>query len=268
MRLSELRAALSSFGIEEADTEARLIFCHCTGLSPAHLVGADPTADDAVLAPLLSRRKAREPLAYILGTAPFYRGELAVGRGCLIPRADTERLVELAVRHLPCGAHFADLCTGSGAIAVSVLAERPDTTALAVDVSADALGFAEENARRLGVSDRLTLHRTDLLTDTPEGRFDAILSNPPYIPTADLAALAPELGYEPSLALDGGDDGLLFYRRLMSFASLLREGGFFLFECGYDQEAAMADLAATHALSFVPYYDYGKNFRGGLFRPQ
>ncbi len=268
MKLSELRAALSSFGIEEADTEARLLFIHCTGLSPAHLVGADPVADDAVLAPLLSRRAAREPLAYILGTAPFYRGSFAVGEGCLIPRADTERLVEIAVKSLPHGAHFADLCTGSGAIAVSVLAERPDTTAVGIDVSPSALAFAEENARRFGVLNRLSLRCADLLKETPEGSFDAILSNPPYIPSEDLSTLAPELGYEPALALDGGADGLVFYRRILSFAPLLREGGFFLFECGYDQKEALSALADGCGMSFTPYYDYGKNFRGGTLRPR
>ncbi|MBQ2718744.1 MAG: peptide chain release factor N(5)-glutamine methyltransferase [Clostridia bacterium] len=268
MKLSELRAALSSYGIPEADTEARLLFTHCTGLTPAELLGTDPAADDAILLPLLSRRAAREPLAYILGSAPFYRGELAVGEGCLVPRADTERLVELAVSALPRGAHFADLCTGSGAIAVSVLYDRPDTTAVGIDVSEAALAFAEENARRLGVLDRLTLRRADLLRETPEGRFDAILANPPYIPTADLATLAPELAYEPALALDGGEDGLCFYRRLLSFTDALLPGGFFLLECGYDQKDALAALAEERGMSFAPYYDYGKNFRGGLLRPR
>ena len=267
MKLSELRAALGAAGIEEADVEARLLFSHITRLPPARLFGDDPATDDPALARALARRVAREPLAYILGEAPFYRSVLAVGEGCLIPRADTERLVELAIRELPPGAHFADLCTGSGAIAVTVLAERPDTTALAVDISEEALAFAAENARRLGVTDRLTLCRLDLLAEAPDGPFDAILSNPPYIPSAVVPTLSPEVGHEPSLALDGGEDGLVFYRRLLSFRPCLHDGGFFLFECGYDQKEAIAALAEAHGLTNTPFYDYGKNYRGSLLRP-
>ena len=268
MKLSELRATLAAAGIEEADVEARLLFSHVTGLPASRLFGDDPATDDSALTEALARRTAREPLAYILGGAPFYRSVLAVGEGCLIPRADTERLVEIAIRELPHGAHFADLCTGSGAIAVTVLAERPDTTALAVDVSDKALAFAAENARRLGVTDRLTLRRLDLLAEIPDGCFDAILSNPPYIPSAVVPTLSPEVGHEPALALDGGDDGLVFYRRLLSFRPCLRDGGFFLFECGYDQEAAMAALAEAHGMRHTPFYDYGKNYRGALFRKE
>ena len=266
MKLSELRAALAAVGIEEADVEARLLFSHVTGTPVARLFGDDPASDAPTLVEALDRRTAREPLAYILGEAPFYRSVLAVGEGCLIPRADTERLVELAIRELPHGAHFADLCTGSGAIAVTVLAERPDTTALAVDISERALAFAAENARRLGVTDRLTLRRLDLLEETPDGTFDAILSNPPYIPSGVVPTLSPEVAHEPPLALDGGDDGLTFYRRLLTLRPSLRPDGFFLFECGYDQEVAMAALAAEHRMSNTPFYDYGKNYRGSLLR--
>ena len=266
MRLSELSAALSDAGIEEAAVEARLLFSAVTGIGYSALFCTDPEAEDRLLLPLLARRTAREPLAYIIGEAPFFRSVLKFSPDCLIPRADTERLCELAIEGLPRGAHFADLCTGSGAIAVTLLSERPDTTALATDISEGALSVAAENAARLGVSDRLTLSRSDLLTEIPEGRFDAIVSNPPYIPTADLDGLSPEVGHEPSIALDGGADGLVFYRRLLSLGELLTEDGFFLFECGYDQKEDMARLAAEYGYSFAPFFDYGKNFRGGIFR--
>ena len=266
MRLSELTSALFAAGIEEAACEARLLFSAVTGCDFRDLFGCDPEASDALIVPLLTRRAAREPLSYIIGEAPFFRSMLKVSPDCLIPRADTERLCELAIEKLPKGACFADLCTGSGAIAVTVLSERPDTTALATDISAGALAVAAENAARLGVTDRLTLLRSDLLAERPEGRFDAILSNPPYIPTADLAGLSPEVGHEPVIALDGGADGLLFYRRLLSLGDLLTEGGFFLFECGYDQKADMERLAAEYGYAFTPFFDYGKNFRGGILR--
>ena len=267
MTLSALTAALLAAGIEEAELEARLMLSAVTGASSAALLGADPDCTDPRLADMLSRRVTREPLAYILGEAPFYRAMLKVTPDCLIPRADTERLCELAIRHLPRGAHFCDLCTGSGAIAVTILSERPDTTALATDISAAALAVARENAERLGVLDRLTLAVADVLTETPDGIFDAILSNPPYIRRAVVPTLSPEVGHEPTLALDGGEDGLVFYRRLLSLSPCLREGGFLLLECGYDQEAELATLAAEAHLSMTPYYDYGKNFRGGLLRP-
>lgn len=266
MRLSELTAALRRGGIEDADTEARVLAAHLLGVPYSSLFGSDPELSGEALAPLLARRLAREPLSYLLGEAPFFRASLAVTPDCLIPRADTERLCELAIRHLPRGAHFCDLCTGSGAIAVTVLSERPDTTALATDLSRGALAVAAENAERLGVSDRLTLCHSDLLTERPEGRFAAILSNPPYIPTADLAKLTPEVGFEPRMALDGGEDGLLFYRRLLSLGDCLLPGGFLLLETGYDQKEALSRLAVEYGYTMTPYYDYGKNFRGGLLR--
>ena len=266
MKLSELMARLSAAGIEEAAEEARLLFSAVLGCAVRELFGTDPELEDQRILPLLARRQAREPLSYILGEAPFFRSMLKVSPDCLIPRADTERLCELAIEHLPRGAHFADLCTGSGAIAVTLLSERPDTTALATDISEGALAIARENALRLGVMGRLMLVRSDLLTERPGGRFDAILSNPPYIPTADLAGLSPEVGHEPRIALDGGEDGLVFYRRLLSLGDLLTEDGFFLFECGYDQKDGMERLAAEYDYRITPFYDYGKNFRGGLLR--
>ena len=267
MKLSELRRRLAAAGVEEAATEARLLFSAFTGKTPAELVGCDPDSESTALAAALLRREAREPLAYILGEVPFYHSTLRVTPDCLIPRSDTERLVELAVKKLPEGARFLDLCTGSGAIAVTVLAERRDTSAVATDILEGALTVAAENAVRQGVADRLTLLRSDLLRETPEGRFHAIFSNPPYIPTAVVDTLSPEVGREPRLALDGGEDGLFFYRRILTLRDLLLPGGFLLLECGYDQEEAMAALAAEAGMSFTPYRDYGGRFRGCLLTP-
>ena len=268
MRLSHLTATLATAGIEDADTEARVLASHVLSVPYATLFGTDPELCEQALAPLLERRLRREPLSYILGEAPFFRSNLAVTPDCLIPRADTERLCELAIERLPRGAHFCDLCTGSGAIAVTVLSERRDTTAVATDLSVGALAVARENAARLGVADRLTLLHSDLLTERPEGRFSAILSNPPYIPTADLAGLPPEVGHEPRMALDGGADGLCFYRRLLTLGDCLLPGGFLLLEGGYDQGDAFRALAQEYGYDMTPYYDYGKNFRGGIFTPR
>ncbi len=262
MKLSELISLFEGAGLPEAENEARLIFSHIAGVPYASLFGCDPASDDARLSLAAERRIGGTPTAYILGEAPFYRQTYVVNEDCLIPRFDTERLVEEAVKRLPRGAHFIDLCTGCGAIAISILCEREDLSAVGVDIAEGALSAARRNAERYGVRDRLRLYRADLLQTAPEGCFDAILSNPPYIETETLKALPPEVKNEPPRALDGGADGLLFYRRFLLFLPQLREGGFFLFECGYNQADALRRLAEGRGLSFTPFYDYGKNYRG------
>ncbi len=263
----ELAARLAAAGIEDATEESRLLFVALGGYSYAALLANPPDCRAPALLQAAERRIAREPLGYILGEAPFYRYTLRVGEGCLIPRADTERLVELALARLPQGAHFCDLCTGCGTIALSLLAERPDLTALATDLSETALAFAAENAVRLGVSERVTLLRQDLLQEGPKGRFAAILSNPPYITAAAMESLQPEVRREPPSALCGGEDGLDFYRRILDLAPLLEENGFLLLECGYDQEKAMRALCEERHFGFSPYYDYGNRFRVALVTP-
>ncbi len=266
--LTGLTEALRRAGIEEAPAEARLLFAHYTGARMAALYGENPASDSPALAEAAERRLTREPLAYILGEAPFWRQTYRIGPGCLIPRTDTETLVEQAIALLPLGAHFADLCTGSGCIAVSVLCDRPDTAALGADISAAALAFAAKNASRYRVGERLTLWQSDLLQEEPYGIFDAILANPPYIAAPVLRTLAPEVRREPREALDGGEDGLLFYRRFLSFRHCLTPDGFFLFECGFDQREALAALAADAGLTFTPHFDCGGNFRVCLLRPR
>lgn len=216
----------------------------------------------------VERRAGRFPLQYLLGEWAFYRQTYRVAPGCLIPRSDTEILVEEAIRKLPKGAFFADLCTGSGCIAISILCERKDTTAIAVDLSEDALQIAAENAERNGVRDRLILKKADLITVKPEEwgselpMPDAIFSNPPYIRTGDLVDLSPEVGAEPRMALDGGEDGLIFYRRLFPIAQeWLQPEGFCLFEIGYDQAKDIQALARNRFASCRILRDFGGNDR-------
>lgn len=260
-----LRAA----GIENAEWDARLLaehFCHVN----ADLLPLDPDRElenAEALEAALQKRQARYPLQYILGEWQFYRQTYEVTPDCLIPRADTEILVEQAISLLPRGAHFADLCTGSGCIAVSVLAERPDTSALAVDKFESTLALARKNAHRNGVAPRFTPLCADVLSlDLPAlglERCDAVLCNPPYIPTADLQALEPELSAEPIAALDGGADGLIFYEALLRHADvLLKPAGFFLFEIGYDQADALARLGERYGFfGYRCIRDYGGNDR-------
>lgn len=248
----QIRDRLRLAGIENADGEALLLASFVTGRSTAELrLAWDESLPDPNehLERAVAAREGHFPLQYLLGTWGFWRQEYEVSPDCLIPRADTEVLLEYAAVHLPQGARVLDLCTGSGCIAISLLCERPDLTAVAVDLYENTLALAQRNATRNGVSDeRIRFLRGDVLTGEflPSlGQFDAILSNPPYIPTAYLADLSPELAFEPRAALDGGEDGLVFYRRMLEndYRSALKPTGIYLFEIGYDQGDALRTLA-------------------------
>lgn len=240
MTLRELEALLTSHGIPDPKTDAVLLISHFFDVSPAMLYAErDKSYDSEAFESAVARRLTREPLQHILGEAYFFGARYRVTRDCLSPRADTETLVEEACRTLPKGALFADLCTGSGCIALAVLSHRPDLTAVAVDVSEGALSIAKENARSLGLAERVEFFPCDLLKDEPPFPMpEYVLSNPPYIRTDVIPTLAPELHYEPSLALDGGGDGLLFYR---TFLDRFTPTSFY-FEIGYDQKDAVCAL--------------------------
>lgn len=253
MQQSEVRARLAAVGIENADLESRML---CEAFSGKELEAA------------LLRREAHEPLQYILGEWGFWRETYEVNAHCLVPRPDTEHLVEKAIALLPEGARFLDLCTGSGCVAVSVLASREDLRAVAVDLFPETLALAARNATRNGVSERVELCLADVLKTPPfGGQFAAILSNPPYIRTNVVATLSPEVKREPAAALDGGADGLDFYRAILTkWRTLLAPDGCFLFEIGYDQAEALRALAAEHGLSAEVFRDYGGNDRVVLLR--
>ena len=244
MKEFEIKAALDAAGFENARGEARLL---------AERFGDDVPAD------VVRRRLDHEPLQYLLGEWWFRRERYHVSPDCLIPRADTETLVEEAIRHLPQGARFLDLCTGSGCVAVSTLCERPDATAVAVDLFENTLALARRNAAENGVAERCAFCRADVLADPPElGLFDAVVANPPYIPEAVVPTLSAEVQHEPPAALCGGPDGLNFYRAMLTrWARLLKPGGFWLFEIGYDQADALRRLAAEHGLSPAVTRDLG-----------
>ncbi len=267
MTLSALTVALATEGIENADWEARLLFSHYGGYTIASLLATDPVLDCPALEDALSRRLGGEPLQYILGEVEFCHEVYHVSPACLIPRPDTELLVEHAIRLLPRGAHFADLCTGSGCIAISTLAARTDTHADAYDISEGALALAAENATRNGVSSRISFSRRDLLITEIDGMYDAILSNPPYIPPAVIDTLAPELSYEPRIALDGGEDGMDFYRAILARdLTHVKAGGFLLMEIGYDQAAEISALADQYGLDCRIEQDLGGNDRLAILK--
>lgn len=228
----------------------------------------DEKDSERLISDALSRLDSGEPCAYIIGEWYFWRYAFKLNSSCLIPRPDTEIIVEKAVREIPKNSVFADLCTGSGCIAISILGERPDLRAVAYDISKEALEAAKENARLIGVADRVEFVNCDLLAEKSlgEGLFGAIISNPPYIRT-DVIADYPDLACEPRIALDGGDDGLVFYRHFMSkFSKNLAENAPFIFEIGFDQGAQIRDLAKEYNFSCEITKDYGSNDRAAVLR--
>lgn len=268
MTLRDIQSRLLRAGIENAAEEARLLAAHFSGVSDA-VLRMQPTTEladpDGALERAVTQREGHYPLQYLLGTWGFWRQEYEVSPDCLIPRADTEVLLEYAVRHAPQNGRVLDLCTGSGCIAISLLCERPDLRGVAVDLYENTLNVARRNAARNGVGgDRLTFLQGDVLDGgfmASLGQFDMILSNPPYIPARVVDALAPELHFEPRAALEGGEDGLLFYRRMLQpdYRAALGAGSSFVFEIGYDQADALRALAGKDACEIL--HDLGGNAR-------
>jgi release factor glutamine methyltransferase len=198
------------------------------------------------------RRAGREPLAYILGKAEFWSLSLKVTPDVLIPRPDTELLVEQALLRLSGPAQVLDVGTGSGALAIALAHERPEWAITAIDVSPAALAVAADNARSNGVEGRITFLKENL-TKLPAGPFHLIVANPPYIPQAELATLMPEVrDFEPQLALDGGRDGLDAYRALArQSGEVLMSEGWLLVEVGIDQAAAVREMFADAGLTEI-----------------
>ena len=267
MTYNEISLALAEAGIENNRGEAAMLICRFCNINKAELMmhGKDEDYDSDELEAAVIKRCSHYPLQYILGYWDFCGETYRITRDTLIPRQDTEKLVELAVRLMPEKARFIDLCTGSGCVAISTLAARPDCHAVAIDLFEKTLEIARENAETNGVGDRIGFDREDVLA--PEfmdklGTFDCILSNPPYIETEQISLLEPELAYEPKAALDGGDDGLTFYRVIITdYGKYLREGGMMLLEIGCDQAKAVSELAVGAGFRCEVYKDYCGNDR-------
>jgi release factor glutamine methyltransferase len=243
--LSEAAHRLAEAGVEAPRREARLLMAHCLGCDPATLLGPQGGrhGEYGPFRDLVARRARREPLSHLLGRRGFWSLDFDVGPDVLDPRPDSEVIVEAVLRAFPeedAAFRLLDFGTGSGCLALSLLAERPNAGAVAVDVSRAALAVAAGNAHRLGLARRIDFVESDwgaALT----GRFEVIVANPPYIPSAEIDALAPEVAlYEPRLALDGGADGLDAYRALAGdIARLLAPGGKAFCEIGDGQADAV-----------------------------
>ena len=246
------RDRLADAGLADASLEAEVLLRSALGIDRTGFLASlgDTVPNDRLLASekLLARRLGGEPLAYVVGTREFYGLEIAVDPSVLIPRQETEHLVDAVVdysrRRGDPQIDVADVGAGSGAIAVAVAHHLPAATVYATDVSASALRVADANRRRHGVADRVRLLEGDLLAALP-GPVDVVVSNPPYIPTGDLASLPPDVRREPVEALDGGPDGLCVTRRLVRGApGYLRAGGRLIVEMAPDQRDAVAAEAS------------------------
>ncbi|GAB4255404.1 MAG: peptide chain release factor N(5)-glutamine methyltransferase [Deferrisomatales bacterium] len=203
-------------------------------------------AEVAAYRDAIARRGRREPVAYITGVREFWSLDLAVDRRVLVPRPETEVLVQACLDRMGRNGRLADLGTGSGAVALALLSERPGWEGVGVDASAEALAVAAANAGRCGLADRLTLRCGDLLGPLAGERYDLIVSNPPYVPEGEIDSLEPEVSrYEPRSALAGGPDGLAVIRRIAAEApGALADGGWVAVEFGAGQEQAVGAIFA------------------------
>lgn len=245
-------AALSGSGLAAVD--ARLLLAHALLLSRTQLItqsGRQLTASEAALvADLFARRQAGEPVAYLLGQREFYGLAFKVNPAVLIPRPDTELLVELAADRLPPGGHALDLGTGSGAIAVTLAHLRSDATVSAVDVSLEALSVARLNAAQHQVP--VTFMHSDWFGSIPSQVFDLLVANPPYIVEDDPHLQQGDLRFEPLHALTDHADGLSCVRTIIEQAPpYLKTDGWLLLEHGYDQAPAVRRLLTTRGFSDV-----------------
>ena len=252
-RLNESRAVLRDGGIVEWRMEAEALLRHVLGLCRSEFL-ALVYGGDRLLTPsqsthlksLLDRRLSGEPLAYIVGTREFYGLDIGVNDHVLIPRQETELLVDIVMEYLPSFGpvpRVVDIGTGSGAVALAIAANNESIDLIATDVSHQALDVARRNARKLGLDDRVRFVRCDLM-EAVGGPVDVIVSNPPYIPSGQIRYLQAEVQREPVIALDGGDDGLKPFRRLLTQAKdKVARGGVVVVELMPEQMESAGNIA-------------------------
>lgn len=274
MKHSEIVRELVRVGVDDAESEASVILEELFGASRSDiLLNRDKDYDDSKIKPIIDKRERKIPLQYILGAWYFMGERFEVSPDCLIPRPDTEILVYEALKLIKDGDCVADLCTGSGCIGVSMLKKSEKIKALTLlDISSGALEMAKRNARALGVGNRCHFVLGDITKSLPDGEYDMIVSNPPYIPSEDIKSLSDEVKNEPMLALDGGNDGLDIVRSLIEKAPRsIKKGGYLLIEFGYDQGAQISSIMeeklSQGAYSFYKIVkDYGGNDRALVAR--
>lgn len=260
--ISEGARVLKEMGVPDPVRDARLLLAHVQNVDAGRLIAQD----DAIVSnseadrygEALTRRIAGEPVSRIRGWREFYGRRFEISPDVLDPRADTELLVEVGLKHLPAAGRVLDLGTGSGCVVISILAEAAEATGVGVDLSAAALEVARRNGEALGVSGRVNW--VEGSWDAAKGPFDLVVSNPPYIRRDVIPGLMQEVrDHDPALALDGGEDGLDAVRAILEAApGYLRAGGWLAMEVGFDQTeevmalasgAGWADISRAHDLA-------------------
>ena len=269
MKIQEIIRSFSEIGSDESEREAYLTVEYLFGVSYASaLSDKSRDYDGNKIKEILEKRKQGVPLQYIFGEWYFMGEKFYVSEDCLIPRADTELLAEHAVKLVKHGGRVADLCTGSGCIGVSLAILRPDLESVELyDISEGALSVAKRNIHLHRLDKKCRTYLSDVREQILDGKYDMIVSNPPYILKKDMDSLSKEVKNEPYLALCGGDDGLDIIRPIVeNSACCLNEGGYLMIEFGYDQMESMDNLlsdATARGLysSYKILYDYGNNPR-------
>ena len=269
--IQEASEQLRQEGVDAPRVDTELMLMAAWGVSQTDLIirAQDEVPVDVVskFNQLLERRLKREPLAYILGKKAFWKDEFIVSEDVLVPRPETEHLIEMVLKYRPNQERdylMADIGTGSGCIAVSLAKEYPNSEVAACDISDKALKVAQYNAERLGVVERMTFYQGDLYQALPRGvQFDVIVSNPPYVSCDEMADLEAELSFEPRFALTDEADGLSLLKQLLDDAHLhLKEGGLLVLESGL---CGMPETPTT-LKKLEDYTDLAGNFRGSVFQ--
>ncbi len=260
--LNAATSYLDKRGVESARLNAEHLLAHVLGMPrriELYLQFERPVSEGqrAPLRELVKRRAEGIPLQHILGEVEFCGRVFICDARALIPRPETELLVELVLKESAATTSMLDVATGSGVIGLSLALSRPDAAVTLCDISSEALSLAAANAFRHGIADKVVQKKSDLL-DSVEGIFDVIVSNPPYIPTSDIASLSREVQNDPVLALDGGSDGLRIIERLVQASmSKMSAGGLLALEIGHDQAARVVEILKMHNFrDIVVHRDY------------
>ena len=267
MRFKDAVALLRECGIDNPKFDAAEIFVRLGGFTKAQLLLSDAESYDECVLSAIKRRSKREPLQYILGEVYFYNECYSVTPDCLIPRSDTECLVEYAVKNIPSGESFIDLCTGSGCVGISTLANTQQTTATLVDLSYPAIELAQKNADKNGVFERIKFECRNALLSYSDKEVFAVLSNPPYVTYEEYESLMPEIYFEPKMAFVADNNGLIFYERITEiYRDKLKPGGFIAYEIGKDQASSLRKIAENFSMDIEIIKDLSCNDRVAVLR--
>ena len=269
MVISELVRETAKSLSDNARFEAELIVMSAVGINRTQLVldsRRDVTEEQRErVSEMVKRRQSGEPLQYILGECEFMSLDFYVESGVLIPRSDTETLVEAVIEKTDENKNMKilDICTGSGCIGISTAHFRSSAYVDLIDISDKAIEIAKKNIVRNNVQSRVKVQKMDILNEYPSEKYDIVVSNPPYIETEVIDTLQTEVkNHEPRLALDGGEDGLIFYRRITEIApEILKKGGMLAFEIGYNQGKAVSALMEKNFCVVRIIQDFSKNDR-------